>query len=452
MASLFFLVVAIGAILYFKSMIQRESAIVSTNQDVVPADKIKLTYAVHWSNKDQREGIYNAQGQLVSKGLQQYLDEYTALHPNIEIAIQIIPYTEYADTLQALSDADLAPDIYQIYSPWGASYVQNGILDNPPQYIKDDVIQNYVSTAGVTIAGNIWGIPTEINDFALLYNKELFKEGGLVDSSGNANYPKTWAELVTMATKLTKRDSAGNISQYGIAFLDEDWQVVDPFLSLLFSNGGRYLSSDLRTSLFNSPAGVAALEAELALFKNGATDINGNFFDFKTGKVAMVIAPPWTKSGFMEAFGDKFDATVGVAPFPPLKKQTTLGYSWFMGVMDKSQYKAEAWEFLKWISTDIQPETGTTRYGDLLANTIGAIPSRKVDFESHKTVLGDSFTGVYVDQMKNAVAEPNVAYSNSIKAALMAEIQAAWVGEKSAAAALTAAAKAVDQLLSSYSR
>lgn len=441
------IVAAVGATLFFSHSNKKELVPPAAAPLAESTEKIKLIYAVHWSQKNQQDGIYDAAGKLVSRGIKSYLDEYTALHPNIEFKIQVIPYTEYADTLKVLSDSDMAPDIYQIYSPWGVSYVKNGILDNPPQYIKDDVLQNYVSTAGVTIDGNIWGIPTEINDFALLYNKDLFKAAGLTDGAGNVLYPKTWTELVATATKLAKKDAAGNITQYGIAFLGEDWQVVDPFLSLLFSNGGKYLSTDLKKSLFNSPEGIAALEAELALFKNGATDINGNFFDFKTDKVAMVIAPPWTKSGFVDAFGAKFESKVGVAPLPPLKDQASLGYSWFMGVMNKSAHKAEAWEFLKWFAADIQPETGTTRYGDLLANTIGAIPSRRVDFESHKEVLGDFFTRVYVDQMKNAVAEPNVADSNNIKAALMAEIQAAWVGKKTAAEALTAAAAEVDNIL-----
>ncbi|MFA5000580.1 MAG: extracellular solute-binding protein [Patescibacteria group bacterium] len=415
-------------------------------------EKVSLVYAVHWAQGNQMEGIYDENGELKAKGLNQYLDEYSDLHPNIEFSVRLLPYIEYADTLKALNDAGMAPDIYQIYSPWGVSYVREGILAEPPLEIKEDILDNYVSTAGVTIDGEIWGIPTEINDFALLYNKKIFKEAGLVDEEGNVLYPKTWSELVEKAVKLTKKDAQGNIEQYGIAFLGEDWQVVDPFLSLLFSNGGEYLAPDLSRSLFNSPAGVEALEAELELFEKGATDMNGNFFDFKDGKVAMVISPPWTKSTFAESFGDKFETAVGVAPFPPLKNQATLGYSWFMGVMENSANKEEAWKFLQWFATEIQAETGTTRYGDLLANNIGAIPSRRVDFESHQEVLGDFFTGVYAAQMENAVAEPNVAESNNIKAALMAEIQAAWSGQKTAAQALNDAAAKVDRILSSNSR
>lgn len=410
------------------------------------SEEIVLSYAIHWSEKAQTEGIYE-NGVLKSKGLNHYLDEYTSLNPNIKFNVNVIPYGEYADTLKVWSDANMAPDIYQIYSPWGVTYVKEGLLNKPAEDIIKDVKNNYISTDGVTIDGKIWGIPTEINNFVLLYNKNIFKEAGIIDENGNVLYPKTWKDFVDTAVKLTKKDSKGNISQYGVAFSNEDWQVVDPFLSVLFSNGGKYLSEDLGKSLFNSKEGVEALNAEIELFKKGATDLNGNFFDFGKGKVAMVIAPPWVKASFKENFGDNFESTVGVAPIPVYKNPATLGYSWFMGVMEKSNNKEEAWKFLKWFTMEIQPETGTTRYGDLLANTIGSIPARKVDFESHKEVLGDFFTSEYVNQMKNMVSEPNVLKSSLIKSTLMKEILIAWSGKKTAIEALNDAASAIDKIL-----
>jgi multiple sugar transport system substrate-binding protein len=404
-------------------------------KEVNSGEKVKLTYAIHWAQKYQTDG------------LQKYLDEYTTLNPNVLFEVKQIPYGEYADTLKVLSDADMAPDIYQIYSNWGVSYVKDEILDKPSKDIVDDVKKNYISTAGVTIDGEIWGIPTEINDFVLLYNKDIFKKAGIVDGSGNVIYPKTWTEFVDTAVKLTKKDSKGNISQYGVAFSNEDWQVVDPFLSLLYSNGGKYLSDDMKKSLFNSKEGVEALEAEISLFKKGATDTNGNFFDFGKGKVAMVIAPPWVKGSFGESFGSKFETTVGVAPLPVYKKPAVSSYSWFAGVMAKSKNKEEAWKFLKWFTMETQKDTGTTRYGDLLANTLGSIPSRKVDFDSHKEVLGDFFTKEYVNQMQYAVAEPNVNNSSQIKSILMEEILSAWSGKKTSSQALDNAALKIDKIL-----
>jgi multiple sugar transport system substrate-binding protein len=413
------------------------------------ANVTKIVWAVHWADEAQRKGIFE-NGTLKVKGVEQYLDEYNKLHPNVKVELQVIPYNDYANKLKVLSDAGAPPDIYQTYSTWAVSYVQEGVLDKPPADIQEDVKNNYVSAAGPTINGEIWGIPTETNDYTLIYNKDLFRAAGIVDAKGEPDYPKTWSDLVTKALKLTKKDEKGNITQYGIAFLKgNDWQVVDPFLSLLFSDGGQYLSNDYKTAMFNSPAGVAVLNAELDLFKKGATDVNGNFYDFGTGKVAMGISPPWTKTKFKQNFGDKFATTVGVAPLPIFTKPATLQYSWFLGVTAKSTHKQEAWDFLRWLTSEVQP-TGTTRYGDLMAENIGGIPARKVDFESHKDVLGDSYTKMFIDQMKYSIPEPNVFEASNIKAALMKEIEAAWAGQKTAKVALDDAATAVNTILSQY--
>jgi multiple sugar transport system substrate-binding protein len=407
-----------------------------------PTASVKLVFATHWLEKIQQEGIYENDA-LKTKGVRQYFEEYTKIHPDISFEIEPIAYQEYANKLQILSDANIAPDIYQIYSPWGVSYVNKGILDTPPADVIADVEKNYISNSGAIINGKIWGFPTEVNTYALLYNKKILAGLGITTP------PKTWKEFVDVAVKASKQDSKGNITQYGVAFLKgNDWQEVDPFLSLLFSNGGKFISDDGKKALFNSVEGVGALEAQLELFKRGATNIDGNFFDFGAGKVAMVIAPPWVKNGFKEKFGADFESTVGTAPMPILNKQTALRYSWFMGVMAKSAHKTEAWNFLKWFTTEVQPETKTTRYGDLLANNIGAIPGRLIDVKNQPVLSNDSFTKVYVGQLPNGVSEPNVANIGSIKSTLMSEIEAAFAGSKTAKEALDTAALKVDKILS----
>jgi multiple sugar transport system substrate-binding protein len=438
------LLIAGGAAAWMMTHKSKKTVTTSTS------NKTTITYAVQWAEDVQRNGVYQ-NGKLVTKGLQQYINEYEQAHPNIHINTQVIANDAYADKLQVLSDAGAPPDIYQIYSTWAVSYIKNGVLDNPPADVKADVKANYVSTAGVTQNGDIWGIPTEVDDYCLLYNKDLFKAAGIVDASGNALPPKTTAEYVADAAKLTKKDAKGTITQYGTAFLiDNDWEVVDPFLSLLYSNNGQYLSSDYKTALFNSPQGVAALNAELQLFQQGSTDINGNFFDFGTGKVAMVIAPPWNKTKFKANFGDKFSTTVGVAPIPYMVKPATLQYSWFMGVTAKSTHKTEAWDFLRWYTESQYADTKTTPLGDLMAENIGAIPARTVDFNAHKDVLGDFYTKTFIDQMKTSVAEPNVAQASQIKGILMKDIQSAWSGQKTSQAALDDAATQINAILAQY--
>lgn len=413
--------------------------------------KTKLVYATHWMDAIQINGTRYENGSLKSKGLSQYLDEYSALHPEIEFEIMQIVYPEYEGKLKLMNQVGVVPDIYQVYSTWGVGYQNLGIIDAVPADIKDDVKSNYASTAGVTIDGDIWGIPTEVNTYTLIYNKALFKEAGIVDASGEAKPPATWDELVSDAVKMTKNDSKGNIVVYGYAFSkDMDWGVVDPFLCLLFSNGGKYLSDDNKQCLANSTEGVQALEAILRLFREGGTDQYGDVIKgFSEGKVAMVIMPPWIEGLFRDGLKNKFDTDVGVAPVPYMKKPATLQYSWFMGVMAKSDHKKEAWDFLRWFTSEIQPGKGTTRYGDLLTDPIGAIPSRNSDIQGNSIKLGTPFKKTFVSELKNSVPEPNVLQASLIKNTLMKEIEYAWVGEKTAKQALDSACYQIDGDLSS---
>lgn len=432
----FFLIV--GAVVVFFLLTRNTAENVEDDQQEEVQEKVQLVYLVHWTWEEQLDG------------LQRYLDEYTALHPEIAFTVKTVAYGEYPEKLELFHDTDAVPDIYQVYSSWGVSLAENGVLAAPPDDIIADVEANYLSTAGVTVEDQIWGIPSEINDYCLVYDRELFEEAGLVDAEGNILPIETWDQLIDRARLLTQTDENGVITQYGIAFgQGEDWGVVDPFLSLLWSNDGSFLAEDYSSALIDSPEGVEALQQLDILFAEGITDLNGNIFDFGKGDVAMVISPPWLESTFKENFGERYEDDIGVIPLPKLKKQTSLQYSWFVGVMEKSAYKEEAWEFLRWFTSDVQPETNTTRYGDLLADVIGAIPARKIDADNHRTLEG-VFKKTFVDQLENSTPEPNVLDSARIKNILTDEISAVWVDEKTPREALSDAKTRIDAILKLY--
>ena len=58
--------------------------------------------------------------------------------------------------------------------------------------------------------GKTWGIPFQRSTVVMFYNKELLKEAGI------ANPPSNWAELKDAATKLTKKDASGKVTQWGV--------------------------------------------------------------------------------------------------------------------------------------------------------------------------------------------------------------------------------------------
>lgn len=420
-----------------------------TATGALAAAKTKLVWQVHWSDF-QVEGVYKGEGadkKLVSKGLRQYVDEYMKLHPDVEIIIQSVPMEEYLQKVLVARSSGVAPDIYGIYSLWGVQLVRSGILDAPPAEVVKDVRENYTpaAVAGATIDGKVWGIPLEIGNYCLVYNKELLAQKGYTTP------PKTWKELVDMASKLTVRDKSGVITQYGFAFL-AGWEsaVVHPYLGLLWDVGGDFLSPDFKKCVVNSPEGVQALEAELELFKTGGTDPSGSVWTFPQGKVAMIIMASWYETSLKKGLGDKYEKVVGVAPVPYIKKPVNCAYAWFTAVDSASKNKKAAWDFLMWLTAEVQKPSSTTRLGDLMAQTIGSLPCRKIDLDNHPAELRDLYTKTFIEELKNSRPEPNVAQGAEIKTALANEIVEAWHGRKSAKQALDDATKKINEILAEF--
>ena len=62
--------------------------------------------------------------------------------------------------------------------------------------------------------GKTWGIPFQRSTIVMFWNKDAFKAAGLNPEKA----PDNWGELVADGTKLTKRDAAGNVSQWAVRF------------------------------------------------------------------------------------------------------------------------------------------------------------------------------------------------------------------------------------------
>jgi multiple sugar transport system substrate-binding protein len=131
---------------------------------------------------------------------------YEAENPGVDIVYQQIAYGDYLQTVITSRLGGQAPDIYHLYNIWGPQMIENGVLAAPPDKVVSWINDNYIEATvdTVTINDQVWGIPTEVSNYMLVYNKKLLAEGGF-DAP-----PATWDELVTMSEALTKRNDEGN--------------------------------------------------------------------------------------------------------------------------------------------------------------------------------------------------------------------------------------------------
>ena len=108
----------------------------------------------------------------------------------------------------------------------------------------------------------MYAIPSDVDDRALYYNKDLLVRAGFTDARGEAKPPTNWEELRAYAKALTEYDrqhrlkAAGFIPNYG-----NGWLYMFCFL-----NGGELMSADGTRCTMNDPRNIEALTFMKALY------------------------------------------------------------------------------------------------------------------------------------------------------------------------------------------
>ena len=385
------------------------------------AQDVQLTYLTHWA-PDTVALLEEAAG------------AYSAAHPGVTISVRAVPFGDLLTTIR--SGGTDGPTIASIYDLWLPALVKDGLVAPAPDAVAADVTGNWPAgiAAAASVDGKVYGIPNEINVYALNYNKKLFEEAGI------AGPPKTWDELKDAAAKLTD-ESAG---RQGFSMINS-WAagVVHPFASLLVSNGGQLIEDgkprlDSKQALETFELYESLIESGSTVAAMGTADANttGPFLDnFVSGKSGMIIMANWWESALKGGMGDGFE-NIGTAPIPVGPSGDTprsISYSWQTVVnagADPAQQE-KAWDFLTWLTGPESGKNGASAMADIL-QSMGILPSRTSDVEAYKDALGRPFLEGYVSTLANAQGFPIVLGGQEFSEALQQVIEQLQYGQVSA--------------------
>lgn len=392
------------------------------------ADPVNLSYLTHWSPE------------TVAK-LEEAARSYASSHPDVTITVRAVPFGDLLTTIRSQGGAG-GPTIASIYDLWLPELVRDKLVGAAPDAVSSEVKSAWPAgvASAATVGGKVYGIPNEINVYALNYNKALFAEAGI------AAPPKTWDELKDVAAKLTKKEGS-QTTQQGFGMINS-WAagVVHPFASLLVSNGGQ-LVVDGKPALDSKAAGETfGLYEEMV--KQGYTDpamgtadanTTGPFLDnFVSGKTGMIIMANWWESALKAGMGDKFSniATAPIPVGPSGEGAKSISYSW-MTVVNAGASEAEqkaAWDFLAWLNDKDSGQNGASAMSDILMS-MGILPSRSSDVEAHQAKLGSDFLKGYVETLANAQAFPVVLGGQEFSESLQQVIESLQYGKVTGAEA-----------------
>ncbi|KOT97176.1 sugar ABC transporter substrate-binding protein [Streptomyces rimosus subsp. pseudoverticillatus] len=405
-----------------------------------PGDPVVLTLLSHYATDP------------LKSALQRVVDEWNAAHDRVHVRTTAVRFQDLLTTLMVRQAAGQGADIIHPYSLWAGQLAQAGVVRPAPPEDAARIERGFARPAvrAASVRGRPVGYPTEVQSYALYYNKRLLRAAGL------AGPPRTWRELEEAAYRTARRDRHGNtlVQGFGLSRTD-DSTVVNQTLALLASRGGSFLQPDGTRSALDSPAGRAVFALERRLIDRGASDPGIDLLKaFPAGRVAMAVSGAWWTGSLKQTMGrDYRDVGVAPVPGPAPGNRGTVTTGFLLGVNAKSRHPREAWEFLRWLNDEVVPAgpraaaVRATRMS-VLQMSVGTMTGRTGDMRALLAAGGDPNLGPFVDALDYATPEPNGPRAQKAKALLRKNIEEMWTGRHPPDAAVRNAVRQVDQELS----
>jgi sn-glycerol 3-phosphate transport system substrate-binding protein len=292
--------------------------------------------------------------------------------------------------------------------------------------------------------GKVWGIPFQRSTIVLYWNKELFKEAGLDPNKP----PGTWQEMVDYAQKLTKRDSAGNVTQWGVQIPSSGFPYW-LFQGLTTPNGVELMNAAGTETYFDKPEVIQALQFWVDLSRKhkvmspGVIEWGTTPKDFFEKKIAMM----WTTTGNLTNVRSNAKFDFGVAMLPAAKRRgsPTGGGNFYVFKKAPKDQQVAAVKFAKWMTA---PERAA-QWG-IDTGYVAVRPDAWQTAKMQEYVKGFPVASVARDQLQYSVAELSTHDNQRVTKALNDGLQAALTGTKAPDQAMRDAQAEATRILRTY--
>ncbi len=316
--------------------------------------KTTLTY-IYWVDDPATMSIW-----------EQIIEGFEKENPDIDVKGIPNP-ADYWTKIATMVAAGDPPDIMMMDYIYFPSWVVAGRLEPLDSYIERDNfnLEDFVpvSLEAVRYEGKQYGIPMDLNNQVMFYNKTLFEEAGLED----IDYSWTWDTFLEACEKLTKTDSRGKTIQYGFA-TELYWEALSPWV---WMNKGDWFDSTLTKCTVDDPKTVEAFQFIADLMnkynympsptRQTEMGLPGAIQVFSGGKAGMYPSGFWEVANLREI--KAFDWNIGPLPYKfeengqPLRASTLGGVH--LCILSTSENKEAAWEFIKYRSKPEIQKLGT---------------------------------------------------------------------------------------------
>ncbi len=260
---------------------------------VVPADV--EGDLIYWN-----VGPNQASPQIDKDIYDQFQTTFPEYYPSIALDNQNQDYNGMLDKVRTAAEGGAGPDVAKMPILWGVEFAARGQLQKLTFEEFGFTAKDFWPGAikSVTWQNDIYGIPTNNETMAFIWNRAIFERAGLDPETG----PATWADVVEYS-RIIKEETGKN--GYGMVAKVNAGNTPFRFMPMLWAYGSGALDEaepnpEYRQSMINNEGGIAALQAMHDMYvtdrsvpTSALTNTQTENQDlFIAGEIAMMISHP----------------------------------------------------------------------------------------------------------------------------------------------------------------
>jgi len=316
--------------------------------------------------------------------LKAWVEKFNKSQDKIEIQPVALPFATLANTVFTQMGGGGGPDLVRFDQiDFYAAVAANRILPFD-EVIKDSDHKFTAPDKYLHVGGKRYGIPFEISNYVLLYNKDLMKGG---------KAPSTFDDFLDTAKAATGNGVYGFAYRATMAERPGFWQDLCNFV---YGFGGRW-SDDAGNLTINSPKVVEGVAAYKKVYDAGVapkgTDAATYRRMFWERKLAMEIDNGGVAGIFFQQAPD-LPLAAAPSPFPTRAQGLILAP---LTVNANTKHKEAAFAFVKWT---LQPENQKE-----LQDLLGASHGATVVERDPEVLAKQPWLKVYDEQTPNSVPQ-----------------------------------------------
>ncbi len=367
-------------------------------------------------------------------------DQFEREHPNVKIVVQSIPWSAAHEKLLTSYVGRSSPDVSQLGNTWIPEFqALNAIEPLSARVAASPDIPQAQFFEGIwetnVVNGETYGVPWYVDTRVVFYRKDLLARAGYKEMPGD------WAGWRAAMAAIVKMQGPGHTA---ILLPVNEWTVP---VVLGLQAGSPLVDEKTSRGEFKGPEFRRALDFYLGLFKDGLapaianTEISNLYQEFARGSFAMYVTGPWNISEFKSRMPDSLKDAWGTAPIPgpdgPASGVSTAGGASLV-LFKASKHKAEAWQFVEFLSRPASQARFFQLAGDL--------PARR-DAWLDSALTQDPRAAAFRTQLDRVRSTPRVPEWEFIATRLQERVEALARGAQKPDSAMAGLDRDVDVIL-----